>query len=1805
MANVEERVVNMQFNSAQFLTGINQSLAALDKLNAKLKTQEGVSGLNNVAGAAQRTVGPLQQVADGVTNLGNRFKTMGVVAMSAINTVTSQGIFALQNAIKGVTLDPIIQGFKEYETNMNSIQTILGNTQAAGTKLKDVTDALDELNHYSDQTIYNFSEMAKNIGTFTAAGVDLKTSVGSIKGIANLAALSGTNSEKASAAMYQLSQAISSGTVSLEDWNSVEAASMGGAVFKKALADTAVAMGVLKKNAVTLEGPMKNITVNGEAFRKSISAAGGKQSWLTSDVLTKTLQQFTGDMTDAQLAAEGFSDTQIKAIQKQAQTARNAATEVKTFTQLLSTVKESVGSGWSQSFKTIFGDFDEARHLFTDINNVVSGIVSRSADARNKMLEDWDVLGGRKAMIEGLGNAFKAIGAVLKPIGQAFRQAFPKQTGADLAAISKAFRDFTKGLIIGNETATNLRTTFAGLFAVVGIGWDALKAFGSMIARLFGVIQSGDGSGFLEFTASIGTWLIQLRQAIRDGKAFENFFQKLGDVLEKVIKGVQKFGDFLADIFGDIDFGGATKAFDGFGKSVKPMESIGNTVLRVWSKVMGVFGKVQAYFLKLGWDIAGTVDKITSKFAELVGGLNFQDVISGVNAGGIVAIAGALWKMVSGGGGGVGGLMDGLNDSIEAFTDTLGAMQNTLRAATLLQIAIAVGILAVAMNTLSKIDQDGLTRSGVAIGALFTQLMGAMLIFEKFSSFTGFAKMPFVAASMILLATAVNILASAMVKLSGLDWNGIAKGLTGVTVLIGALVGAMHLMPKGPTFVLAAAGTILMATAIRILAGAVTEIADLSWEDMARGLTGVAGLLLALNLFARFTTVGIKGAISGAVLFLLAHAIGNLAEALKTASTLSWEEMGRGLAVIASGLALLSGALKLLPPSTLLSAAAIFIAASALSMIGDALKSAGAMSWEEYAKGMATLAGSLVILAGGLYLMETGLPGAAALLVAAASLGMLTDALKGMATLSWEDFGKSMAALGGSMVILSAGLYAMSGSLVGAAALVVAVAAIALLVPVLAALGSLSWGTILTGLGALALTFTVLGVAAALIAPVLPALFGLAASILAIGVAMAAAGLAVALFGAGLALAGIGLAAIAASGIAAASAIVGMLGVILGAIPMIVKIIGQLLVALLDLVIEVAPKLYQAAVVLINGFLNAIVAIAPKIIDTIFKLLTALYNAMLTYVPRLADIGMRLLSAFLQAIANRIGSVVTAGVNIVVNFLNGIADNIGRVVTAGTNIVIRFIKGVGDNASRVANAAAQMIIKFVNSTAQAIRNNSGAMNAAGRNLASAIIEGMTSGIRGGAGAVIGAAKDLAKSAFESAKNFLDINSPSKKFIALGKSINEGFVKGIKSNSKSQIDAAFKDMRASVQSLIDSSKKDMASLQAKLKKLQKDPKKNAKQIKETNAALAQARAEYSKSSKAMMVLNAATKNHQAALDKLAVKYEQVTAKLKAAQDKLNEAIKARDDYRKSVTDQYSDAVDPDKDTKLSDYVAALKKQVADTKTFVNTMAQLRKLGLNDETYKDLIEQGPEVLPFAAELLKGGKKSIDEINSLNKQLDSVGGSFGKSASDALYQAAVNSAAGIVKGLQNQQKAIDAQMDKIADSMVKAIKKKLGIKSPSRVFAEIGDYTLQGLAKGMVENSSTITKSAETVANVAVTSLRKSLTNANKMVGGNLSYQPVIRPVLDLTDIRNNAGRISGMLPGDAKLSVMPAYSQAVGIASQIGGRTGGGSDGRVQAMPNVQYVQNNYSPKAISAADTYRNTRNQLSAMKGALSTSVNK
>jgi tape measure domain-containing protein len=1318
----------MQFNNAQFEQGIKQTLASLEALQKSLKLDNATKGLSDVSAAAQHV--QLGHISSAVDGISDRFKAMSVVAITALATIAHEAVAAGLTFAKSFTVGPLVQGLQEYQTNINSIQTILSNTRWQNTGLDQVNAALKTLNDYSDLTIYNFSQMARNIGTFTAAGVSLEVATGAIKGIANLAAVSGSNAEQASMAMYQLSQALATGTVKLIDWNSVVNAGMGGKVFQDALMNTARVHGVAIDQMLKDAGSFRATLENG---------------WLSAQILTETLQQFTGDLTKEQVISMGYTAEQADAIIAMGKDAQDAATKVKTITQLFSTLQESAGSGWAQTWQLIFGDFEEARTFFTDVNDILGAFIKTSADSRNAILSQWKDLGGRTALIQSLLNVFTAVERVVKSVGQGFREMFPRATGEQLAGITHSIEKFTSWLIMSEETMDKVRRTAAGFFAILGIGWDILKLVSQTIFDLIGQLTNGDGK-FLDITASIGDFLVALRTSIKEGNGLVLLFRKIEQILIVPIKLFQALTAAVSDLFASFDPQAAGDAVSGWVKHLGPLGTLMDFIVYVWKSWSHIISEVAQKMFPFASALA---DRFREA-AEAMGGLNFDTFLKTINTGTLISLVVTLRNTFGHG---------GITGMVGELTSTLNAMQSTLHATTLLEIAAAIAILAVGISMLSKIDSEGLTKALSAIAVMFAQLLAAMVILTQLPS-TNVIKLYVTAAAVTVLATAIDILVIAVRALSSLSWEELIKGLTGVGVLLLALTTAANFLPDGARLISTGLGLLVVAAGVKVLASAVSDLSGFSWEELAKGLSAVGVLLTELTLFSRFAAANTMGVLGGAGILLLAAGIKILASAVLDLSGISWENIGKGMAVLGTSLALMAIGLNAIPPTAPLSATGVAIVAASMLILAEAMKSMSGISWENVGKGMTILAAGLTLIAAALIVIPPYAPlSAAGVLIVAVALNILADALQQMGGMSWEAIAKGLVTLGVSLGIIVAALLLMPSALPGAVALLIVSNALLILSGVLKVLGGMSWGEIVKGLVTLAAAFAVLGVAAALLTPVIPGMLGLGAALFLIGAGLA-------LVGAGVFLFATGLTALSVAGAAGTAAIVALVSAVLGLVPAIVKMVGVVLLTVIDFLIDATPKIVKLILDILVQLLDGIVKMAPSLENALIALIDLLLNVLEDGAPKMASTAFFLLIAFLSAIKNNIYRVVDVAADIIVNFLRALQDAQPRLIQAGIDFILAYIHGL----------------------ATAIRDNSAAMGDAGADLALAIIEGMARGLWSGGSRVADAARGVAKSALAAAMNFLGINSPSREFMAVGKFSAQGIAVGL-ANSEGTVNSA--------------------------------------------------------------------------------------------------------------------------------------------------------------------------------------------------------------------------------------------------------------------------------------------------------------------------------------------------------------------------------------------------------------------------------
>lgn len=1284
---VDERVVEMRFDNKQFEQNIQTSLSSLDKLKKSLNLEGAAKGLETVNDAANKCSGNMSPLSNAVETVRVRFSALEVMAITALQNITNSALAAGKNLVSAFIIDPIKSGFEEYETQINAVQTILANTSSKGTTLDQVNNALDELNHYADMTIYNFTEMTRNIGTFTAAGVDLDTSVAAIKGIANLAAVSGSNSQQASTAMYQLSQALASGTVKLQDWNSVVNAGMGGQVFQDALKETAKVHGIAIDEMIKDEG----------SFRETLS-----KGWLTSDILTETLAKFTGDLNEDQLRTMGYTDDQIKSIMEMGKTANDAATKVKTFTQLFDTLKEAAQSGWTQSWEIIVGDFEEAKELLTEVSDTFSAVINASADARNKMLQDWKDLGGRTMMIEAVKNVFEGLVSVAKPVREAFNEIFPPMTGKQLAEITERIRDLTAKFKMGEESSKNLKNTFKGVFAVLDIVGQAFKAVAGGVGELIGLFLPA-GNGVLSLTGSFGEYLVKLDETVKKTDVFGKAVSTVVDIVKTAITFVKTAGEKVKE-FGKtagekFDFPGF-ELFHSFLERVHDrMAQIGDGAGKMKSGVIVAFEMMgealeKCKFLKvmealwtavkvIAGGIADAVGTMMGTLAEKLGNADFSgvlDVLNSIAVGGIALSISKFLKSVTEPLEGLSDILEGVTGILDGVRGCFEAYQTNLKAGTLLKIGTAIALLAGSIVAISLIDSDKLSVSLGAITVLFANLLGAMAIFNKISSDTG--KVSKACTAMIAMSVAVSILAGALKKVSDLDWGELARSLVGIAGLTTIVVASSKAMASGQKQVMkGATSLIIFGAAIKILASACKDLSKLQWDELGRGLTGVGVLFAEIAVFLRVAKFNGKMISTATGIIILAAAMKVLASACKDFGQMEWSEIGKGLAGIGGLLAELAVFTNLAGNAKHVISTGVSLIAigAAMKIFASAVKDFSQLQWDEIGRGLTAMGSALAEVAIAVNLMPKNMIGiGTGLVIVGAALEIIANCMSKFGGMQWEEIGRGLTVMGGALAELAISLNFMKGTLGGSAALLVASTALAILAPVLSILGALSWEAIAKGLISIAGAFTIIGVAGAVLTPLVPTILALSGAFALIGVGVLTIGAGLLAAGTGLSALAIGFTALATAGAAGATAIVAALTVIVtgiaGLIPAVLTKVGEGIIAICKVIAAGASAIGEAVKAVILTLIDVLVSCVPQLADGALQLVVGVLAALVTYTPQIVDLAFKFLIGILEGIASNLPSLIKAGIDVLMAFFAGIVDALSGI---DTGALLKGIAGIG------------------------------------------------------------------------------------------------------------------------------------------------------------------------------------------------------------------------------------------------------------------------------------------------------------------------------------------------------------------------------------------------------------------------------------------------------------------------------------------------------------------------------------------------
>ena len=1277
---VDDRIVRMEFDNNLFERNVKQSLSTLDKLKQSLNFKGVEKGFNNIEAAA-KSVNLDKHMGGAIDKVKMSFSALEVVAMTTLSRITNTAITLGTKIASALTIDPVKLGFSEYETKMNAIQTIFANTKFKGTTMDDINGALDELNTYADKTIYNFTEMTRNIGTFTAAGVDLNTSVQAIKGLANLGGVSGSNPQQVATAMYQMSQMLSQGKMMLQDWNSLTNAGMGGELVKQSLIETAALKGVDVNAMISEVGSFRATLENG---------------WLTSEIFLETLQKFSGDLNEEQLAAMGYTQDQIAGIMELGRTAVAATTEVKTFTQLLDTLREAQQSGWTQSWEIILGGFDEAKTMWTGVYKYFENIINGMADARNAILQEWKNLGGRDAMLNSFKNVWQALVNVIKPVRDAFREIFPRKTGAEWASLSKTIEKFTEKLILSDKSMERLKNTFRGVFTVINLIIKPIKIVAKVLFRLATAIIQPLVHFLLIISSAFGNLASKLSDFANKFKIFEKISNVMNKGVDYVIKFIQKIeelgvkyeilstiSNLLSKAFDNIKaacvggFEYMKEKVSGFSDALKSSKDsfagISDNMKELGSNAKEYLGLTGKAFKNLAEGAALDLGAISSAIGELIGkleigekikmvfsaigdavrwvkdlfsGINFGDLLDLTNAGvfgllvlkirGFVKTLSKLIESLTKPFDSFAGMFDNISGVLNTVRSCLEQYQKTLKSRVIYTIAKAIGVLAIAIIALSLVPADKLKTAVGAMSVMFADLAVMMFIINKID-FKGTAG---IMGAMISFALSCLILASVVKRIGSMKPENMIQGVLGIAglaVVLGLLVRQLSHLKKSIKGVNKITKTMIsFALSCLILATVIKQIGNMKTEKMIQGMLGIVGLAVVMGTLVAVLSrlkkplknVGktlISMSLTMLMLSYVMKIIGEMKtnELIKSVGALTALMISMGVFCrIASGVGKRSDK----------TASKILALSTGIVILSYALKEIGKMKLTD----IGTALGTLTLVIGEFILFS--------------KIINKGDAKK-IKTLS-----KSIRQISIAMLILSASIKILGDIQIGQ--IVKCIGSIVALFGVMRLLSGSQNGIGLSGKTLLTMTATMIGIAFAL------------KQFENIGTSTVVTGLIA--IGGGLVVLALGLKMFAAVVPATATfetTAIGMLAIAGAALVFVTACqrigtigpeFGKGLIAMCDGVAQAAPNLITALTTLliagVVGLLNAI----PELAEGLFKVLSRTFETLTKYTGQIAELLCKFLIKVFESIAKYGPEVIGAGVDALFSLLEGLFKAIGN-----------------------------------------------------------------------------------------------------------------------------------------------------------------------------------------------------------------------------------------------------------------------------------------------------------------------------------------------------------------------------------------------------------------------------------------------------------------------------------------------------------------------------------------------------------------
>lgn len=1388
-SSVDNRVVSIRFDNANFEKNVASTIASLDKLEAKLDFKGASKGLDDIGTAAKNV--DLGGMASGVEKIASKFNALGVIGFTAIQSITNSAIGFVTNFAKKDILEPIITGGTK---RANNIEQAKFQFRGLGV---DVDAAMQSALGAVKGTAYGLDEAAKAAAQFAASGIsagaDMTTS---LRGIAGTAAMTGSSFSDMA---YLFTTSAASGKITNIDLQQFATRGL----------NAAAALGKqMGKSEQQIHAMATAGTLDYKTFANAMDQAFGSHATQANETYTGSLANMHAAL--ARLGAAWFGPER---------------TQMRDLFNALTPVIDNV----TAALQPLIDAFLQMKGIAT--GSIISALGKLDFTNLTKAMPNF---------AEGFMNAFKGIQQVLGVVKDAFKEIFPPKTASTILSISEAFKSFSEHLKMGAETAGKLKSIFAGFFSVLSIGWEIIKGLALVFADLVAAIFPAS-KGFLTFGAGIGDALTKLKTFLVDGGRLHNFFVKLGEVLAAPIEFIRKLGKVISDFF-SITI--SDKITSRFGDVKSGAESAGGA----FSWLATTFSWVIDGLEKVGNYISTWFSHLGENLAKAMNSTDFNSAIDALNVGLLGGIVIMLRKFFKSGlkVDLTGGLLGKVNGMFDTLSKTLQSFQTKVKAEALMKIAEAIGLLTISIVVLSLIDSAALAKALTAIAVGFGELAATLEVLNRITTTSGGLKLAVIGAALIELAVAIDILSVSVAILGHMDPKQLAQGLVGIAVALGILIAATKILTADPgQMILAGLALVTMSTGLLILSGVVKIFSMMSWEQMGKGLLGV-GVGIAL-IAAALNFMPTSGAIAGLGFIEVAVGLTILSKAVASFAKMSWTQMAKGLVGIGAGLAIIAVTMTLMPLTLPITAAGILVLSVALSIMAVAIEQMGKLSLGTIVKGLGSLAVMLLLLVVAVNAMSGGIVGAAAMIIVASALTIMAKVLETLAKLSiaqivtgliaivgvllvfavaaiaMSEILPAMLALGAALLLLGAGLalfgagaflaatafqvMAASG-VVGALAIVKALDIIGQALPKLAAdlaLFAINFvknflaglpdlikvlGTVLNTLADVLIKFIpklgklirtlldevfkiiqedfpkIIETANQMILAFLQGISDHVGEFVTVGVEI------ITNFINGIA-DNIGLIAEAAVNL-----ILAFLQAITDSYEQIIAGGLAMLMALLQGITDNITLVIDTVTTIITTFIQAITDSITQIVEAGVTMIVKLIEGITAGIVRIVDAVATLIVTFLQSLETHIGEIIDAGAHLIIKFIEGLGTKAVEIAAAATTTITTFIEALGKDAVQLAEAGAKVLEKTLEGLTAAITTHAPKLREDCKALGLAIADGITLGMASKVEKVAEGAANLAKGAFEHAKSAVGASSPAKAFIGLGQDMGDGLAIGL-------------------------------------------------------------------------------------------------------------------------------------------------------------------------------------------------------------------------------------------------------------------------------------------------------------------------------------------------------------------------------------------------------------------------------------------